>query len=174
MWQIYALAFLMIAGSLVAVHTRYLLSAVISLAVVGLALCVAFLYLQAPDCAITQIVVEVIALVILIRATGVEKDLLEIKGRREVFALTAVTLFIITFAVFAFRALSHLPQFGYPLMRVSAEYVAKGLEQAGSANLVTSVLLDFRAYDTLGEATILFTAILGSVVVLREIGRKNR
>jgi len=138
MWEIYALAILMIVGSIVAVQTRYLLSAVISLAVVGLALCVAFLYLQAPDCAITQIVVEVIALVILIRATGIEKDLSEIKGRREVFALVSVIIFIVVFAAF------------------------------------TSVLLDFRAYDTLGEATVLFTSILGAIVVLREIGRKHR
>lgn len=174
MWQIYALAFLMIAGSLVAVHTRYILSAVISLAVVGLALCVAFLYLQAPDCAITQIVVEVVALIFLIRATGVERDLLETRGRREVFALTVVTIFIIVFAVFAFNALVHLPQFGYPVMKVADEYVRGGLEQTGAANLVMAVLLDFRAYDTLGEATVLFTAIMGTLVVLREVGRKKK
>jgi len=174
MWEIYALAILMIVGSIVAVQTRYLLSAVISLAVVGLALCVAFLYLQAPDCAITQIVVEVIALVILIRATGIEKDLSEIKGRREIFALVSVIIFIVVFAAFAFRALSLLPEFGSPVMKVAKEYIEKGLEQTGSANLVTSVLLDFRAYDTLGEATVLFTSILGAIVVLREIGRKHR
>lgn len=174
MWQIYALAFLMIAGSLVAVHTRYLLSAVISLAVVGLALCVAFLYLQAPDCAITQIVVEVVALIILIRATGVERDLLEVKGPREVFALVTVIIFIIVFAAFAFTALTHLPQFGYPVMKVADEYIGKGLEQTGAANLVMAVLLDFRAYDTLGEATVLFTAIVGALVVLREVGRKEK
>jgi multisubunit Na+/H+ antiporter MnhB subunit len=174
MWEIYSLAILMIAGSLVAVHTRYLLSAVISLAVVGLALCVTFLYLQAPDCAITQIVVEVVALIILIRATGIEKDLSEIKGRREVFALVSVIIFIIVFAAFAFRALTFLPQFGYPVMKVAGEYIGKGLEETGAANLVTSVLLDFRAYDTLGEATILFTSIIGATVVLRKIGRRSR
>ncbi|HHF97880.1 MAG TPA: DUF4040 domain-containing protein [Candidatus Aerophobetes bacterium] len=174
MWEIYALAFLMIAGSIVAVHTRYLLSAVISLAVVGLSLCVTFLYLQAPDCAITQVVVEVIALIILIRAAGVEKDLLEIKGKREAFAATATFIFIIVFAIFAFAALTHLPKFGYPVMKVSSEYISRGLEETGAANLVTSVLLDYRAYDTLGEATVLFTAILGAIVVLREIGRKEK
>jgi len=174
MWEIYALAFLMIAGSLVAVHTRYLLSAVISLAVVGLALCVAFLYLQAPDCAITQIVVEVLALIILIRATGVEKDISEIRDKREVFVIETAIIFIIVFAFFIFKALNYLPQFGHPLMRVSQEYINKGLAQTGSANLVTSILLDFRAYDTLGEATVLFTAILGAIIVLREVGRKEK
>lgn len=171
MWQIYSLAFLMIIGSLVAVHTRYLLSAVISLAVVGLSLCVAFLYLQAPDCAITQIVVEVLALIILIRATGAERDTSEIKGKKEIFVVEAAVISIIVFAFFAFRALSYLPEFGHPLMKVSQEYLKRGLEQTGAANLVMSVLLDFRAYDTLGEATILFTAILGAIVVLRGVGR---
>ena len=32
---------------------------------------------------------------------------------------------------------------------------------------VTAVLLDFRAYDTLGEATVLFCAVMGAVSVLR-------
>jgi len=171
MWQIYSLAFLMIIGSLVAVHTRYLLSAVISLAVVGLSLCVAFLYLQAPDCAITQIVVEVLALIILIRATGAERDTSEIKGKKEIFVAEAAVISIIVFAFFAFRALNYLPEFGHPLMKVSQEYLRRGLEETGAANLVMSVLLDFRAYDTLGEATILFTAILGAIVVLRGVGR---
>lgn len=174
MWEIYSLAILMIAGSLVAVHTRYLLSAVVSLAVVGLVLCVAFLYLQAPDLAITQIVVEVIALIILIRATGMERDLLEIRGRREVFALFSIILFIGIFALFAYQALSYLPEFGSPLMSVSKYYLSNGLKLTGSANLVTSIILDFRAYDTLGETTVLFTAILGAIVVLRKVGRKRK
>ena len=38
-----------------------------------------------------------------------------------------------------------------------------GLEQTGAANYVMAVLLDFRAYDTLGEATVLFCAILGAL-----------
>jgi len=29
------------------------------------------------------------------------------------------------------------------------------------------VILDYRAYDTLGEATVLFTSILGATVLLR-------
>jgi len=36
-----------------------------------------------------------------------------------------------------------------------------------------SVILDYRAYDTLGEATVLFTAIVGAFVILRKRGRKR-
>ncbi|MBC7190351.1 hypothetical protein H5U35_09180, partial [Candidatus Aerophobetes bacterium] len=98
----------------------------------------------------------------------------ELKGPREIFALVTVIIFIIVFAVFAFSALTHLPPFGYPVMKVAKNYIENGLMQTGASNLVTAVLLDFRAYDTLGEATVLFTAILGTLIVLREIGRKER
>ncbi|MHC5035303.1 MAG: hydrogen gas-evolving membrane-bound hydrogenase subunit E [Planctomycetota bacterium] len=45
--------------------------------------------------------------------------------------------------------------------------------QTGATNLVTAVLLDFRAYDTLGEATVIFAAILGCYALLRTQGRKE-
>ena len=45
--------------------------------------------------------------------------------------------------------------------------------QTGAANLVASVILDYRAFDTLGEATILFTAVVGVLAVVRRIGRKK-
>jgi hypothetical protein len=35
------------------------------------------------------------------------------------------------------------------------------------------VLLDYRAYDTLGEATVLFCAALGTVAILRRRGRSG-
>lgn len=172
--ELYLLIALMIVGALVAVHTRSLISAVISLAVVGLALAVAFLYMQAPDIAITQIVVEVLALVILIIAVSIGKEVMDIKGKWEILAIAAIVPFVVIFALFAYRAVTQLPPFGSPLMTVSQHYVEEGLRQTGSANLVTSVLLDFRAYDTLGEATILFTAILGAFAILRKVGRKGK
>ena len=64
--QLYTLLVFMVIGSVVAVETRNLLSAVISVSAVGFALSVAFLFLGAPDIAITQLVVEVLVLIILI------------------------------------------------------------------------------------------------------------
>jgi len=39
----------------------------------------------------------------------------------------------------------------------------------GSANIVTSVVWDYRGYDTLGEATILFTAVCGVAMLFRAV-----
>ena len=65
----YTLLAIMILGSIVAIETRNLLSSVISVGIVGFTLSILFLMLGAPDLAITQVVVEILALVILIRAT---------------------------------------------------------------------------------------------------------
>src|SRR3972149_4490506 len=44
--------------------------------------------------------------------------------------------------------------------------------KTGAANLVTGVVFDFRGYDTLGEATVLITAVLGVISILRLKGKK--
>ncbi|MBN1270227.1 MAG: DUF4040 domain-containing protein, partial [Kiritimatiellae bacterium] len=68
------LLLLMIIAALVAIETSNLLSSIISVGAVGFLLSIAFLLLGAPDIAITQIVVEILCLVILIRAT-ISRDL---------------------------------------------------------------------------------------------------
>ncbi len=43
--------------------------------------------------------------------------------------------------------------------------------QTGAANVVTSVVWGYRGYDTLGEATVLFTAVIGVVMLFRAARR---
>ncbi len=172
MVELYVLLVLMIIGAIVAIELKDLLSAVIAVGAVGLALSIVFLILKAPDVAITQLVVEILALIILIRAT-LKKDLpFSTTGRW--FLNTLITAcFIVLFMAVAMKCLKDLPEFGYPAMRVAKTYLAEGLPKTGAVNLVSSVILDFRAYDTLGEATILFTAVIGVLAIVRRIGRKK-
>jgi len=172
MLELYILLIFMIVGAIVAVELKDLLSSVIAVGAVGLALSITFLILKAPDVAITQLVVEILALIILIRAT-LKKDLpFSTTGRW--FLNTFITIgFIGLFLIFALNALKDLPAFGYPIMRVAGTYLKQGLEATGATNLVASVILDYRAYDTLGEATILFTAVVGVLALMRKVGRKK-
>ncbi|MFQ6035569.1 MAG: hydrogen gas-evolving membrane-bound hydrogenase subunit E, partial [Sedimentisphaerales bacterium] len=162
----------MIIAAIVAVETRYLLSAVICVGAVGFGASLMFLFLRAPDIAITQIVVEVLGLIILIRAC-ISRELIFISGPREFF--TVVVSVVIIFVIFlaGVRILESLPNFGTAIFAevpdaASQAYIEEGLQKTGAANLVASVILDFRAYDTLGEATVLFTAIIGATVILRK------
>jgi multisubunit Na+/H+ antiporter MnhB subunit len=73
----------------------------------------------------------------------------------------------------AYLSLKELPSFGSPLMKVSKYYLTQGLEQAKATNLVSAINLNFRAYDTLGEATTLFAAAIGVMAVMRKKARKK-
>jgi multicomponent Na+:H+ antiporter subunit B len=170
--ELYTLLVFMVIGSIVAIETKHLLSAVISVSAVGFALSIAFLFLGAPDIAITQLVVEVLVLIILIRGT-ILLDNTAIEGYRDTLAVVTSLIFfglILGFGAMIFGSRG-FPAFGEPLMRVSKAYVAGGLQETHAANIVTSVILDFRAYDTLGEATVLFASILGALALLRTDGK---
>lgn len=174
MVELILLLLFVIFGAVIAVQIRSLLSAVVAFGVVGFALCVIFFILRAPDVAIAQLIVEVLVLVLLIRATGVRRDLTEYRGGLlEIFAVSSVLVFVLVFGIFTLWALHHIPDFGEPLMTVSRSYIEQGLQKTGAANIVASVLFDFRGYDTLGEATVLFTAVIGALAVLRVKGRKK-
>src|SRR6056297_608378 len=69
MIALYILLVMMILGALVAIEVRSLISSVVAVGAVGLGLSLVFLLLKAPDVALTQLVVEIIAVIILIRAT---------------------------------------------------------------------------------------------------------
>jgi multicomponent Na+:H+ antiporter subunit B len=167
----------MILGALVAVETRTLISSVISLGVVGVGASVAFLFLAAPDLAIVQVAVEVVLLIFLIRAT-IGREIMPARGHVRWAALAAGVVMIAALAAFAVVAFRGLPPLGEPVFsRVAAapsnRYIAEGLSETGSANAVTAVILDYRGYDTLGEATVLFASIVGALVILRRRAKKG-
>ncbi len=170
--ELQLLLLFMVFAAIVAVQVEDLLSSVIAVGAVGLGLSMVFLILKAPDLAITQLVVEILCLIILIRAT-IKKDLPLIRDGRWFFNTASTLLFIACFLLFAYFALKELPQFGQPIMRVAKDYIEQGLKKTGAANIVAAIILDFRGYDTLGEATILFTAVIGVLAVMRKIGRIN-
>ena len=63
--------------------------------------------------------------------------------------------------------------FGYPDASDMDDYIIENAqEETGSNNVVASVVFDYRGLDTLGEATILFTAVTGVLLLLRT--RKRR
>jgi len=58
--------------------------------------------------------------------------------------------------------------FGYPDEPYMDDYIIENSqEETGSNNVVAAVLFDYRGLDTLGEATILFTAVTGVLLLLR-------
>lgn len=172
MLELYIILLFMIIGAIIAVEIKDLLSSVIAVGATGLGLSVAFLILKAPDLAITQLVVEILCLIILIRAT-LKKDLAFSTSGRWLWNTVITLVFLAVFLYASWLCLKELPNFGEPIMRVARFYLDNGLNKTGATNLVASIILDFRAYDTLGEATVLFTAVIGVLAIARRIGRKK-
>lgn len=171
MLELHIVLILMIIASVVAMEMKDLLSSVIALGAVGFGLTLEFLLLRAPDLAITQLVVEILSLIILIRATvGIKLHPERISSRAGYFIFAVI--FTALFMVFSYRVVIGLPEFGSPVMKMGSQYIAKALSMTGAANIVAAIILDFRGYDTLGEATILFTSVIGVLAVLRGAGKK--
>lgn len=162
------MAFMLIAA-IVAVETHDLLSSVLCLGALGFGLAVVDLIVGAPDLALTQVVVEIFAVVLLIRTVVAREDTTQefIRDTPHVAAMGAIIMGIFLAAYMCFQQLT---PFGDPVMIMGTSYM-RAAQEAGAKNLVTAVLLDFRAYDTLGEATVIFAAVLGCYALLRTRGK---
>jgi multicomponent Na+:H+ antiporter subunit B len=71
-----------------------------------------------------------------------------------------------------------LPRFGgadTPIHRhVAPRYLEQSIKETNVPNVVTSVLADYRGYDTLGETTVIFTAGIGVMLLLGASRRRGR
>jgi multicomponent Na+:H+ antiporter subunit B len=69
-----------------------------------------------------------------------------------------------------------MPKWGDPhspaSTHVSPYYLQHSIEHTATPNVVTSVLADYRGYDTLGETTVVFTAGMACLLLLKK-GRKR-
>ena len=68
-----------------------------------------------------------------------------------------------------------MPSWGDPntpaSLHVSPRYIEKTVEETATPDMVTSVLADYRGYDTLGETTVILTAGLSCLLLLRKDGQ---
>ena len=102
------------------------------------------------------------------------------KGQKVVKALYALLAVVIGLSVIStlLVTVSNLPQFGNennPLNNEVAErYIEQGLEETGATNIVAGMILDYRAFDTLGESNVLFIAVCSVILLLRVSQEKTR
>jgi multisubunit Na+/H+ antiporter MnhB subunit len=165
---------LMILGALYAIHARDLLSSVIACGIVGYSLVICFLLLKAPDLAIVQIVVDTITLIIMVAVvldSSREELFSKPDARGYFYSITALLLMAILLYFFIV-SIQPLDVMGKSTMRMAKYYIEGAAQKTGSANLVTGVVFDFRGYDTMGEAVVLVTAVLGVLTILRIKGKK--
>ena len=98
------------------------------------------------------------------------------KHRDHSKALTGIydilsVIVCLTVIITLLAAVSWLPRFGRSdnpaENEVYTRYVEDGLDEAGAVNIVADMILDYRAFDTLGESNVLFIAVCSVIILLR-------
>ncbi len=83
-------------------------------------------------------------------------------------AKTLSATVLVSFSAMLLLSLAYLPAFGsFENKEVASYYLRNGLLLTGSANIVNSIVWDFRGYDTMGEETVLFAAAMGVFLIIR-------
>jgi multisubunit Na+/H+ antiporter MnhB subunit len=71
-------------------------------------------------------------------------------------------------------AFSEAPPITAPLGNVAEIYNERTVAETSAANVVAAINFDWRAYDTIGEASILLTAATGVTLLMRQYLQRRR
>jgi multicomponent Na+:H+ antiporter subunit B len=130
--------------------------------------------LDAVDVAMTEASVGAGISTVLLLATLHLTKTIEIRPTRP--SLLSLALALVVGGLIVWGTLG-LPPFGTadsPVhAHVAPRYLNQSVRETGVPNVVTAVLADYRGYDTLGEATVIFTAGIGVLLLLRGFRRRD-
>ncbi len=146
------------------------LAALVMLGGVGLMVCITFVWLSAPDLAITQLLVEIVTTVLILlglrwlpKRNADSPDAITLRGRFRrfrdlVLAIgCGVGMSFISFAVMTMP----VPD------AIATYFLDNAYAQGGGRNVVNVILVDFRGFDTLGEIAVLGVVALTVYALLR-------
>lgn len=154
-----------------AVQAKYhRLAALILMGGAGLVTCITFIWLSAPDLAVTQLLVEVVTtILILLGLRWLPKRLervdavISIAGRLRRYrdALLSIVSGVGVAVIAYVMMTSPVPQ------TIGDFFLERSYPEGGGANVVNVILVDFRGFDTMGEITVLAIVALTVFALLR-------
>jgi multicomponent K+:H+ antiporter subunit A len=137
----------------------------------GLATCITFVWLSAPDLALTQLLVEIVTMVLLLLGLRWLPKRFEILWPGKVPA--AVRLRRLRDLAIAVAVGAGMATIAYAVMTrplpdgISRYFVERAYTEGGGTNIVNVILVDFRGFDTLGEITVLAIVALTVYALMR-------
>ncbi len=147
------------------------LTAIVALGAVGYSIALLFVIFQAPDLALTQLVIETISVALFLLAFYH----LPIQSRKEERIRFKVGNAMIALAVGVTMTLvalsAHSQKF---LPSISEFYKETVYKEAGGGNIVNVILVDYRGFDTLFEIAVLSIAGIGIITMIKlRLGKKE-
>lgn len=145
---------------------------VLTLSILGFMVAVFYILANAPDLALTQLVIETLVLVLFLLVLNKlpafygELDRRRILTDGVVSAVVGVTIFLTVLVSTA--ATPGQPIYEYFLERggVPAEHGQWLFDWGGGSNIVNVILVDFRAFDTMGEISVIAMAALSIITMI--------
>jgi multicomponent Na+:H+ antiporter subunit A len=157
-------ATMIVVGVLATIRARSRLGAIISVSVVGAMVALVFVLFSAPDLALTQLLIEVLSTVFLVFVFAVLPARFEQRSTSS-RNLPSVVIAGLAGLLMTGLVLSSAMYTQFP--RISPYFMAESVPGGKGENVVNVILVDFRSFDTLGEITVLFIAVLGIYAMLR-------
>ena len=105
-----------------------------------------------------------------------KRNIYDIEHNRKLRAFSKIysvisVVFVFTLIAILLYVVSYLPPVGNPANpdnnEVARKYIEDGMKDTGAVNIVTGMILDYRAFDTLGESNVLFIATCTVLILLR-------
>ena len=163
------------AAAITVIRQRNLVAAVMMAGIYSLLSAALFVVWDAVDVAFIEAVVGAgISTILLLGALALVGHDEHEPRHRPILPLFVVT---VTGAILVYGTLD-LPPFGDPSnpahRHVAPHYLEESEHEIGIPNVVTSVLASYRGYDTMGETVVIFTAVVGVLVLLSRGPRPRR
>ncbi|WP_412058806.1 monovalent cation/H+ antiporter subunit A [Bartonella sp. DGB2] len=147
------------------------LASLILLSVTGLMTCATYIWLSAPDLALTQLLVEIVTTILLLLGLRwLPKRWLMDEPQRRPWSTYSRRFydFILALAIGGSLAfLSYAAMTRPPKATISNYFLSHAYEKGGGSNVVNVLLVDFRGFDTLGEGVVLILVALSVFALLR-------
>ena len=137
----------------------------------GLVVCLTFVWMAAPDLALTQLLVEIVTTVLLLLGLRWLPKRLPYRGTAA-GAVAALPRRLRDLAI-AVGAGTGLAALSYLVMTrpipdsISRFFLERALPEGGGANVVNVIIVDFRGFDTLGEISVLAVVAITVYALLR-------
>jgi len=149
---------MLVISAFAVVFSKNLLNGLVYLSFFSIIMSVAYLFLNAPDVAITEAAIGAgissFLLLLVLSITG------EKQRRHKFNVISCISLFLIAFSLF--YAILGMPDFGdansVATTEISSYFLKNSYEEIGIPNVVTSVLASYRGFDTMGEVFVIFAA----------------
>ncbi|RJL01455.1 hydrogen gas-evolving membrane-bound hydrogenase subunit E [Paracoccus siganidrum] len=159
-----------IAGAFLTLNPHSRISNIAGIGTVGIGVALIFIFFGAPDVATTQLMVETLSAVLfgiaMLRLPGIVERRTGSQRLRHAALAGAVGL-CMTLTVLAITS--------QPLDRhITTYFEENSYSLAHGLNIVNVILVDFRAFDTFGELTVVLLASLGAYAVLKRRGARMR